>query len=225
MAFELSGTVNLGESYNIKPFKKQLSNAEDLFMRKSEGRYQFLYAGMAHRSFYGIYGKFHSIVKNNILTILSAEFVSQTYDGSMKLDIKSFTVDTFEDEKPPLMANSEKLSGVRFKLDMVSPYSGLKPISEEVNVEIPLDVNLKTSKYLSIEPNILPLNFDAGNENPCYSDNLVDNEHFNQSGVFFTNRNRLTRENLEMQSSLGENQGFAPHGSCIGGYSRIVIAK
>ena len=226
MSIELSGTVNLGESYAIKEIENRDQLRQDIVQLESKGRYQFLYAGLGHKSFYSVYGKFETEVKSkSVILIKAAEFIAMTYKGILQLDIHSFDFNIFANEDVPTIRGTNNLSGIRFKLKMEAPKAGLKPINKEINVE----VNIETHPFLHLEPIVLPLTYDENfnpTSSPKHCDAIMDNEYFERSGILFTEKNRITNENPRVRNMMDNTEGMAaPWGSCIGGYSRIVLAK
>lgn len=207
MSLELSGTVQF---YN--------GNKD-----AASTRYQHLYSGQQYGTFFAIYGQFETTcdIEKNTFSMTNAQFMLMNYKGVVNLGIKTIKKPSIKSRSVvSINGNSKTVKCLQFELDLVGLSSSMKvrktPKFSLKNILV-TDID-----YLLIEPSLKPL---TKGVNPMYSDTLFDTENYYRNGMLYEKKNKLSANASRRISSAGIGITEAPYGSCIGGYSRIVIAK
>ena len=229
MNFELTGTVNLKESYDIT-FPKD--KTEKIIPDK---RYQFVYASQLYGTFFGIFAKFQTSNFDYITkscTVEAAEFILVNYSGEINLGIVDIEEDKIEYKNFRVLNMDGTISDLKclnFDITVKGLEESFKP--HPVKVDLQINQGKHENIYLRINRKLRPLYHSTSNDGRftalqphAVKNKVFDSEIYNRSGVFYNQTEKLHKDpEAALIMATYDEKPIAPWGSCIPGYNKIIF--
>ncbi|WP_438709974.1 hypothetical protein ACSTS3_11240 [Aquimarina muelleri] len=229
MNFELTGTINFSESYDIKIPKNK---SEKIIPDK---RYQFVYASQLYGTFFGIFVKFKTSNLDRInksCTVEAAEFMLVNYSGEINLGIVDIEKDKIEYKNFRVLNMDGTISDLQC-LNFDITVKGLEESFKPYPVKVDLQINKEKHKniYLRVNRKLRPLHHSTSNDGKfpanephAVKNQVFDSETYNRSGVFYNQTKKLHKDpKAALIMPTYDEKPAAPWGSCIPGYNKIIF--